>query len=188
MATIGYARVSSVGQSLGVQRSKLKDYDADIKLYAEKKSGANTNRPRLNAMLDYVRDGDKVVITKLDRLGRSVLDLTKIAAQLENKKVDLVVLDQQIDTSNPAGKMMFHMLAAVAEFENGIRRERQMDGIAKAKAEGRPLGRKPTIGDDVKRAVIKDVKAEKLSKQQIADKHGISRAKVYHIIGELIPV
>ncbi len=106
MAVIGYARVSSIGQSLAVQRDKLKAYDPDIKMYAEKKSGTNTlNRPRLSAMLDYAREGDKVVITKLDRLGSSVLDLTIIVAELEAKGVDLVVLDQQTDTSTPAGKM-----------------------------------------------------------------------------------
>ena len=143
--TVGYARVSSVGQSLEVQLDKLKGCD---KVFQEKRSGRQTEtRPELLKALDYVREGDSLVITRLDRMARSVLDLAKIADSLQSKGVALKVLDQSIDTSTSEGKLMFHMLGAFAEFENDIRRERQQDGIAKAQAKGMANGawaRNPT--------------------------------------------
>ena len=144
--SIGYARVSSIGQSLEVQLDKLKDCD---KVFQEKCSGKQTdNRPELLKALDYVRDGDSLVISRLDRMARSVLDLAKIAEKLKQKGVGLRVLDQSIDTSTSEGKLMFHMLGAFAEFENDIRRERQQDGIAKAQANGVRFGRKPVLSDE----------------------------------------
>jgi DNA invertase Pin-like site-specific DNA recombinase len=137
MALVGYARVSSVGQSLDVQLSKLQHCD---KIYAEKQSGAVGKRSRLDACLEYVREGDILVVTRLDRLARSILHLCQIAAELERKQVNLQVLDQSIDTSNATGRLLFHMLGAIAQFETEIRAERQRDGIQKAKAQGVRLG------------------------------------------------
>ena len=137
MALVGYARVSSVGQSLDVQLSKLQHCD---KIYAEKKSGAVGKRSRLEACLEYVREGDMLVVTRLDRLARSTLHLCQIAAELERKQVNLQVLDQSIDTSNATGRLLFHMLGAIAQFETEIRAERQRDGIQKAKAQGVRFG------------------------------------------------
>lgn len=126
MATVGYARVSSTGQSLDVQLEKLKDCD---KLFQEKKSGRTDNREQLKQCLEYVRDGDVFVVTKLDRLGRSTRDLLNIVNRLESKGVQLRVLDQNLDTGTSSGKLMFTMLGAIAEFENDLRRERQSEGI-----------------------------------------------------------
>ena len=137
MALVGYARVSSVGQSLDVQLSKLQHCD---KIYAEKKSGAVGKRSRLEACLEYVREGDMLVVTRLDRLARSTLHLCQIAAELERKQVNLQVLDQSIDTSNATGRLLFHMLGAIAQFETELRAERQRDGIQKAKAQGVRFG------------------------------------------------
>ena len=132
---VGYARVSSSGQSLDVQIDKLTQFGCQ-KIYKEKLTGMDQNRPALLQCLDYVREGDTLVITKLDRMARSALHLGQIAEKLETKKVNFIVLDQNIDTSTPHGKLMFNMLASFAEFENGIRKERQAEGIKKAIQKG----------------------------------------------------
>ena len=138
MALVGYARVSSVGQSLAVQFDKLHHCD---KLFQEHASGAGSKRPRLDACLEYVREGDTLVVTRLDRLARSTLHLCQIAAELYRKQVHLHVLDQHIDTSDATGRLLFNMLGAIAQFETELRAERQMDGIRKARARGVHLGR-----------------------------------------------
>ena len=130
MAKVGYARVSSVGQSLDVQREKLDGCD---KLFEEKRSGTTDARPQLKECLNYVRDGDQLIVTRIDRLARSTLHLCQIAETLKQKGVDLVVLDQNIDTSDATGRLLFNMLGAIGQFETEIRAERQMDGIKKAK-------------------------------------------------------
>jgi DNA invertase Pin-like site-specific DNA recombinase len=142
MARIGYARVSSVGQNLDVQLEKLQHCD---KIYQEKLSGSTSKRPRLAACLEYVRAGDTLVVTRLDRLARSTLHLCQIAAELERKGVDLQALDQPIDTASSTGRLLFNMLGAIAQFETEIRAERQMDGIRNAKARGVPLGRRKSL-------------------------------------------
>ena len=109
MALIGYARVSSVGQSLAVQLDKLTRCE---KIYQEKRSGATSQRPSLDACLDYVREDDTLVVTRLDRLARSTLHLCQIAAELQRKGVDLRVLDQQINTTDATGRLLFNMLKA----------------------------------------------------------------------------
>jgi DNA invertase Pin-like site-specific DNA recombinase len=137
MALVGYARVSSVGQSLTVQLDKLKHCD---KIYEEKQSAATGKRARLDACLEYVREGDTLMVTRLDRLARSTLHLCQIAAELERKQVHLHVLDQSINTGDATGRLLFHMLGAIAQFETELRAERQMDGIQKAKAQGVRFG------------------------------------------------
>ena len=106
MANIGYARVSSVGQTLDVQLGKLQHCD---KIFQEKRSGASSKRPRLRACLEYIREGDALVVTRLDRLARSTLHLCQIAAELERKRVDLRVLDQNINTADATGRQLFNM-------------------------------------------------------------------------------
>ena len=139
MAQIGYARVSSVGQSLSVQLDKLSHCD---KIFTEKKSGTKDKRERLIACLEYVREEDTLVVTRLDRLARSTLHLCQIASQLQRKGVNLCVLDQNIDTSDATGRLLFNMLGAIAQFETEIRAERQMEGIVKAREQGVRFGRK----------------------------------------------
>ena len=178
MARIGYARVSSVGQSLDVQLDKLIDCD---KIYSEKTSGATADRPELQACLDYVRDGDSLVITKLDRLARSTFHLTQIAEQLRGKGVELVVIDQAIDTSTATGKLLFNVLASISEFETELRKERQVDGIAKAKANGVQFGRKAKLSD----ADLAQMIAERASGVMIKDlmsKYSLSKASVYRLL------
>lgn len=145
MELVGYARVSSVGQSLEVQLGKLKHCS---KLFQEKKSGVDAKRSRLKDCLEYVREGDILVVTRLDRLARSTLHLCEIASELERKGVQLQVLDQNIDTGDATGRLLFNMLASIAQFETEIRAERQMDGIKKAKERGIEFGRKKILGAD----------------------------------------
>ncbi len=180
MAIIGYARVSSVGQSLEVQQDKLNAYGCE-KIYQEKISGTTQNRKQLQMALDYVRERDVLVITKLDRLARSTFHLTQIAERLKEKEVELVVLDQNIDTSTPTGKLLFNMLASIAEFETDIRKERQLDGINKAKQKGVQFGRKAKLSDDL----ITKMKQERADGALIKDlmkNYSLSKASVYRLL------
>jgi len=182
VAIIGYARVSSVGQSLAVQIDKLNAYNCN-KIYQETCSGTTADRPELKACLDYVREDDVLVITKLDRLARSTFHLTQVADKLKNKGVELVVIDQHIDTSTPTGKLMFNMLAAIAEFETELRKERQMEGIAKAKNNGVKFGAKAKLTE----TMIAQMKTERNAGVLIKDlcfKYRISKASVYRLLAD----
>lgn len=151
---IGYARVSSMGQSLDIQIQKLKAYGC-TKIYSEKISGIDQNRPELISCIDYVREHDTLVVTKLDRMARSTLHLAKIVEKVTAKEVYFVVIDQQgINTTTPTGKLMLDILSSFAEFEYNIRKERQIEGIHKAKQKGQLLGRPRTIDAEV----VKNVK------------------------------
>lgn len=180
---VGYARVSSFGQKLDVQLDKLEREGCD-KIFSEKLSGRKAdNRPELNRCLDYVREGDVLYVTKLDRLARSVIDLHRIAQQLEANGVGLKVIDQPIDTTTPTGRLTFSLLGAVAEFENDLRKERQLEGIAKAKQQGVKFGPRQRLSDEqveqLKAAVAADPQR---SKESIAKEFGIGRASVYRYL------
>jgi DNA invertase Pin-like site-specific DNA recombinase len=178
---IGYARVSSVGQSLDVQLDKLNGCD---KVFQEKRSGKQTDtRPGLLKVLEYVREGDSLIITRLDRMARSVLDLAKIADKLRKKGVTLQVLDQSIDTSTSEGKLMFHMLGAFAEFEYDIRRERQMDGIAKAKSKGVQFGRKPALSEKQQDTIRRLREKEGFTIPQLMERFHVGRMTIYRALG-----
>ena len=180
MAKVGYARVSSVGQSLELQIEKLKAYGC-TRIYSEKKTAMDQKRPELLKCLDYVRDSDDtLVITKLDRIARSSLHLGKIVELLQSKKVNLVVLDQNIDTTTIYGKLTFQILSSVAEFENEIRRERQKEGIEKAKRDGKKLGRKMAMTPNKIHSVKNDINSE-MTIASILEKHKISNGTFYRI-------
>lgn len=180
MARIGYARVSSSGQSLAVQLDKLSMCD---KTYQEKKSGSSGQCPPLNACLEYVRQGDTVVVTRLDRLARSTLHLCQIVAELERKEVDLQVLDQQIDTRSSTGRLLFHMLAAIAQFETEIRAERQRDGIAHVKARGVPFGRHKTL-TRAQTAALRAQRQQGVPIRSLMRDFRLSKATVYRYLGQ----
>jgi len=177
---IGYARVSSTGQSLDVQLEKLEKYGC-TKVYKEKRSGTTANRPELRTCLDYLREGDTLVITKLDRMARSTNHLTTISGDLKKRGVDLVVIDQKIDTSSPTGKLLFNVLASIAEFETDIRAERQTDGIAKAKANGVQFGAKAKLTTEQ----VTELQQRRASGEKIKDlmsAYGISKATIYRLL------
>ena len=187
MAKIGYARVSSTGQSLDVQIEKLTTYgctEPDGEIFQEKKSGTTTNnRTELDACLRHVRKGDSLVVTKLDRLARSTLDLTQIADDLNKRGVELVVIDQNIDTSTPTGKLLFNMLASIAEFETDIRKERQTDGIAKAKDKGVKFGAKAKLTPE-QVAELKERRSEGIKIKDLMNDYGLSKASVYRLLSD----
>ena len=179
MAKVGYARVSSVGQKLDIQIEKLKAYGC-TKIYQEKISGVDQNRPELLKCLDYVRDGqDTLVITRLDRMARSTLHLGHIIKQLKEKGINFVVIDQSIDTTTSFGMLTFNILSSVAEFENEIRKERQREGIQKALKEGKKFGRPRKVTVKIIEQVLEDSKTKTVS--QILQDNDISQRTYYKI-------
>jgi DNA invertase Pin-like site-specific DNA recombinase len=177
---VGYARVSSTGQSLDVQLAKLKAYGCD-RIYQEKRSGRTANRPQFKACMNYLREGDTLIITRLDRLARSVEHLAKLAKRFEEEHIDLIVIDQNIDTSTSTGRLMFNMLASIAEFESDLRSERQAEGIAKAKENGVKFGRPPKLTNDVCHAIY----AERMSGStigQLAKQFNLGEATIYRAL------
>jgi DNA invertase Pin-like site-specific DNA recombinase len=175
---VGYARVSTSDQSLNVQQSALRAAGAE-KIFAEKLSGTTIDRPQLTAAVDFCREGDTFMVTRLDRFARSSVDLHNIIAALVRKGVEFRCTDQAgVDTSTSSGKLMLGMLGAVAEFETALRRERQMEGIARAKRAGVYNGRKPSIDHhEVLRLYRSGIGAT-----SIAARLGIGRASVYRLI------
>ena len=163
---IGYARVSTTDQSLDTQVKQLQDAGID-KLYQEKISGVKRDRPKLNDLLDFVREGDTVVVTKLDRIARSTKHLLEIVEILQDRGVTFKVLNIALDTSTPTGKLMLTMLGAIATFEREMMLERQAEGIARAKSEGRYKGRKPTAKAKTKDII--ELEGQGLTRQSIAD-------------------
>ena len=182
MAVIGYARVSTSGQSLEVQLDQLQAAGCE-RLYQEKISGADSTRPELAIMLDYVRHNDVVVVSKLDRLARSTKHLLEIVEVLVSKCVALRILNINLDTGTPTGKMMLTMLAAIGQFEREMMLERQRDGIAKAKEEGKYKGRKATAR--AKSGEVASLLAEGKTKEAVAAELGIGVASVYRISKDL---
>ena len=182
MAIVGYARVSTVGQSLDVQLSKLRAYGCDP-IFSDKHTGTTADRPSLKECRNYLRKGDSLVITKMDRLARSTFHLTQIAEELKVKGADLVVLDQNIDTSTPTGKLLFNMLASIAEFETEIRRERQLEGIEKAKEKGVQFGRKAKLTDNEVQELRKK-RADGVLIKDLMSCYGLSKASVYRLLAE----
>ena len=178
MEVIGYARVSSVGQSLDVQRDKLKDCK---KLFEEKQSGTLSTRPQLKACLEYVREGDTLVVTRLDRLARSTLHLCQIAETLKDKGVNLKVLDQNIDTGDATGRLLFNMLGAIAQFETEIRAERQMDGINKAKQRGVKFGKEKKLNLE-QIAELKQRRDEGVLIKTLMKDYNLSKASIYRYL------
>ncbi len=180
-AIVGYARTSTTDQKAGLE-AQLRDLSAAgaSRIFQEELSSVATKRPELERALDYVREADTLIVTKLDRLARSVADLVAITETLRTKGVALRILSMNLDTATPTGKLMLNLLGSIAEFERELMLERQREGIAKAKAEGKYKGRAPTA-----RAKAEDVlrlKAGGMTADAIATKLGIGRASVFRIL------
>ena len=175
---VGYARVSSVGQNLESQIKSLKDYGCE-KIFQEKVSGTSTKgRDQLKLALDFVRENDDFVVTRIDRCSRSICDMQLIIKQLEEKQVSLVATEQPISTKDATSKCFLDMLSVFSEFETNLRKERQMEGILKAKEKGVYKGRKPTVDNDK----IRELAKQGLQKTAIAKELGIGRATVYRAL------
>ncbi len=178
MVKYGYARVSTNEQDLTLQENTLKSVGCEI-VRSEKVSGTSTKgREELRNLLDFVRAGDELVVTRVDRLARSIRDLQNLVHELDEKGVILRATEQPIDTSTSAGKCFLDMLGVFAEFETNLRKERQMEGIARAKENGVYKGRKPSI--DVER--VKELNDLGMGATKIAKELGIGRASVYRVL------
>jgi len=180
---VGYARTSTTDQKAGLE-AQLRDLQqvGCAKIFSEELSSVADKRPQLEAVLEWVREGDILIVTKLDRLARSVADLVGITETLRKKGVGLRILAMNLDTSTPTGKLMLNLLGSIAEFERELMLERQREGIAKAKAEGKYAGRQPTARR--KAADVMKMKAEGKSANDIVKTLGISRASVFRILSE----
>jgi DNA invertase Pin-like site-specific DNA recombinase len=177
---IGYARTSTVDQKAGLeaQLRDLTNLSCD-KVFHEQLSSVDAKRIQLEAAIDYCRDGDILVCTKLDRLARSVADVVAIEARLKAKGASLLILDPAMDTSTPAGRLTFNVLASIAQFEREIMLTRQREGIAKAQSEGKYKGRKPTVRAKVNE--IKALLAEGMRPTDVAKQLKIARSSVYRV-------
>jgi len=182
MPFVGYARVSTTDQDYDLQIEALKKSGCN-KIFAEKKSGTSTqSRTQLEECLNYLREDDTLVVTRIDRLARSLRDLQNLVHDLKDKGIELKATEQPIDTSTAAGKAFLDMLGVFAEFETNLRKERQLDGIEKAKAEGKYKGRKPTAQAKAKR--VKDLIKQGMTRQAVATELDIGIASVYRILSK----
>src|SRR5262249_23705120 len=179
---IGYARTSTVDQDYGLdaQIEALKDAGCDPEFINREKVSSVANRPKLDEVLKHLRKGDTLVVTKLDRLARSLRDLLRIVDLIQGKKAALRILGTDIDTGTPTGKLMLNLLGSFAEFERQIMLERQRAGIARAKAEGKFKGRKPTAR--AKSEAIMQLHGQGVAAAEIAHRLEVSRASVYRVI------
>jgi len=184
---VGYGRVSTRDQNPEAQRDALAAAGCD-QIFIDKASGKLASRPELDKALVVVRNGDQLVITKLDRLGRSLKNLIEVSEDLRARGIGLVVLDQGIDTSTPAGRMFFQIIGAIAEFEHALMAERTRDGLEAARARGRKGGRKAALRP--RQVVLAQEMYDELGAdgkrrytvQQIAEELGVARTTIYRYL------
>ncbi|MGM4957819.1 recombinase family protein [Bradyrhizobium barranii] len=180
MTVIGYARVSTIDQELTIQETALRAAGCDL-IRSEKRTGTTTHgREELRTVLDFLRSGDVLMVTRIDRLARSIGDLQDIVRAVKARGASLRATEQPIDTNTAAGKCFLDMLGVFAEFETNLRKERQLEGIADAKARGVYQGRKASIDT----AKVKALKAEGMGASAIAKALKIGRASVYRALQE----
>lgn len=179
---IGYARVSSHGQSLDIQLKKLKEAGCE-KIFSEKVSGVKGVRKAFSAMLNFAREGDQIIVTRLDRLSRSLLELQKTSKILESKIIDLKILEQDIDTSTPSGRLLFNIVGVVAEFEREMINQRAAEGRKAAKEKGVKFGAKKKLSSkDIES--IKNLIAMGESKAELAKLYSVGRSTLYRALEE----
>ena len=179
---VGYSRVSTVEQNEARQLEKLKELGCE-KIYIDKCSGKNTNRPEFNKMMDYVREGDIVYVTEWSRLSRSTMDLLTTLNSLENKGVIVKSIKENFDTSTPQGKLILTVFAAISQFERELILQRQAEGVEIAKQQGKYKGRKCKEYDkDLFNQVISGLADDSLIVTKAAELLGVTRATVYNIL------
>jgi len=178
---IGYCRVSTSDQNLSLQKDELKKFGCS-KIYEDVASGAKSARVGLEAAIDFAREGDTLVIWKLDRLGRSLRDLIEIVNRLEQSGVSFVCITQNIDTRTPNGKLFFHIFGALAEYERELIRERTKAGLTAARARGRKGGRKPAMNEEQIEQARAMMDNPKLKIKSIIKTLGISKATLYKYV------
>ena len=180
--TFGYARVSTEQQNLGRQLDMLTQYGVDH-IFNEKMTGTKRDRPELNKLLDRLMAGDTVVVESLSRLGRSTKDLIELVELFEKKQVHLVSLKEQIDTSTPAGKLLFTLMSAIAQFERDVIAERTREGLNAARARGR-IGGRPRTNEQKVRQAGKLYQTGQYSVREIEELTGVKKSTLYRRLGE----
>ena len=181
MALLGYARVSTKDQDASLQIDALEDHGC-TKIFTDTKSGVLAERPELIRLLDYAREGDTLVVWRLDRLGRSIKHLIEQVEELNARKIEFQSLQENIDTTTAGGRLIFHLFSALAEFEHDLIVERTQAGLEAARARGRKGGRKPKLSP-AQRSLVKDLyDGRKHTVQQIADMFDVNRATIYRTI------
>ena len=183
---IGYARVSTDDQHLDLQRDALQQAGCSV-IYEEAASGKSAARPELEQCRKALRAGDTLVVWRLDRLGRSLHDLVQIVAELEQRGVHFESLTEKIETGSAAGKLVFHVFAALAEFERGLIRERAQAGLAAARARGRAGGRRPKLDEQQVREIKVLLRDPGIQVADVARRYGVSRITLYKHVGVIAP-
>ncbi len=182
MAFIGYARVSKVEQHLGLQLDALKKYGC-IRIFTDKQTGTRFDRKELLAALDYLNEGDTLVVWKLDRLGRSLKQLIETVEQLKQRKITLVSLTEHLDTGSATGMLFFQFIAMLAEFERNLISERTRAGLDSARARGKKGGRPPTLATSKKVALARQLYADKTNEvKDICKTLNISKSTLYRYV------
>lgn len=183
---IGYARLSKDDQYLDLQRDALKQAGCNV-IYEEVATGKTAPRPELEECRKALRAGDTIVVWRLDRLGRSLPELVQIVADLEHCGVDFVSLTEKIETGSAAGKTVFYVISALAEFERGLIRERSQAGLAAARARGRAGGRKPKLDEQQVREIKALLRDPDIQVAEVARRYGVSRTTLYKHVGVITP-
>jgi DNA invertase Pin-like site-specific DNA recombinase len=182
---IGYARVSTLDQNPDLQIEKLRQAGCE-RIVFEKASGAKIDRPELMRLLnDILRDGDTLVVWKLDRLARSLKQLIGTAENLKSRNIALVSLTDALDTSSPGGMLVFHMLGAIAEFERALIRERTRAGLEQSRRKGRFGGRPRKMADKDIAAARLLLASDTLTAAEVASRFGVARSTLYHCLGRV---
>lgn len=180
---IGYARVSTDDQNLDLQRDALKNAGCE-KLYEDHMTGSKINRPGLEAAIEFAREGDIIIVWRLDRLSRSLKDLIEMVALLDKKKIGLKSLHESIDTSSSSGKLIFHIFGALAEFERNLIRERTHAGLTAARSRGRSGGRPKKLSSSKSKLAVQLYEGRKHSIKQICELIGVSKPTLYKYLGK----
>jgi len=183
---IGYARVSTEDQHLDLQRDALRQAGCGV-VYEEVVSGKSGPRPELEQCRKALRTGDTLVVWRLDRLGRSLADLVQFVTELELSGVSFESLTEKIETGSAPGKLVFHVFAALAEFERSLIRERTRAGLAAARARGRSGGRKPKLGEKQVREIKALLRDPEIQVAEVARRYGVSRTTLYKHVGVIAP-
>jgi DNA invertase Pin-like site-specific DNA recombinase len=178
---IGYARVSSDDQNLDLQRDALAQAGCE-RILEDRKSGARTDREGLTAALEFAREGDTLVVWRLDRLGRSLKHLIEIVTELDNRNVGLKSLQESLDTSSNSGKLIFHIFGALAEFERNLIRERTQAGLRAARARGRKGGRPKSLNAEKQALAVELYQRKEHTIEQICEMMGISKPTLYKYV------
>jgi DNA invertase Pin-like site-specific DNA recombinase len=180
---IGYGRVSTADQNLDAQKDALERGGAEL-IFMESVSGTKRHRPQLDLALSHLRQGDQLLVTRLDRLARSAKDLFEISSMLDKDKIELRVLEQNIDTSTPEGRLFFTLVAGFAEFEHSMMAARTREGLASARARGRLGGRRQKLTNEQIVKMRKLVDVGEMPMSDIANLFGISRGTVYNYLSK----